>query len=350
MIAVDFFCGAGGLSRGLRNAGIEVVLGIDLDATCRETYETNNPPARFLAADIRQLACGELAADLQRVPPSDLLLAACAPCQPFSPLNREGRGDTATLLSEFVRFVIKLRPYQVVIENVPGLARVRGFSTYQRFKTTLHRLGYKLSEGVLDAKHFGVPQTRRRLVLIAMLGITPTLPPPTHGRGLLPYQTVADAILDYPPIKAGEVHSTVPNHRAAFVSDLNLRRLRATPLNGGSRTSWPEDLWLTCHKQHVEGHTDVYGRMRWDQPAPTLTCRCNSISNGRYGHPEQDRAISLREAAKLQTFEDNYIFYGVSLRALAAQIGNAVPVRLAEAIGRQILLLARREWTEIPRG
>lgn len=194
---------------------------------------------------------------------------------------------------------------------------------------------------LLDAKHFGVPQTRRRWVVIASRLVKPSLPSRTHGPGIKPFASVRDAIARYPAVAAGEHSATVPNHRAANISPQNLRRLKATPLDGGGRMLWPEELVLDCHRGDYEGHSDVYGRMRWDAPAPTLTCKCYSISNGRYGHPEQHRAISLREAARLQSFEDRFVFYGASQQDIGAQIGNAVPVRLAHRLAQTVLDLHR---------
>jgi DNA (cytosine-5)-methyltransferase 1 len=342
MIAVDFFSGAGGLTRGLADAGIPVVLGIDADEGCRETYERNNPGSRFLHADVRDLRAEEIVRAVGQVHRDELLLAACAPCQPFAQLNRHGhQDDSATLLGRFARFVQALRPGQVFVENVPGLARVRGSSTHRRFRKMLKSLGYEYWEGVLDAKIYGVPQTRRRFIIIAIRNAEPTPPPATHGPGLLPYETVENAIRTYPALEAGETHPIVPNHRAARLSPLNLERIRHTPQDGGDRTAWPLRLWLDCHRGGHQGHTDVYGRMYWQRPAPTLTCKCYSLTNGRYGHPEQDRAISFREAARLQSFDDNYVFYtGVQSR-LASQIGNAVPVRLASVVGTHIRHLVR---------
>lgn len=233
----------------------------------------------------------------------------------------------------------ELQPDWVFIENVPGLARVRGFSTYKRFKSALASQGYTFVDGVVDAKWYGVPQGRRRLVLIASRVGQPSLPDPTHGAGKKPYRTVRDAIGYLPKIAAGQRDPLIPNHGAANLSEVNLRRLRLTPRDGGGRLDWPESLALDCHKNRV-GHEDVYGRMRWDAPAPTLTCRCFSISNGRYGHPEQDRAISLREAACLQSFAVDYQFFGPTQQSIGEQIGNAVPVGLAEAVGRHILSLS----------
>lgn len=343
MIAVDFFCGAGGLTRGLVNAGIPVTLGIDSASNLQTTYEANNPGSQFLNANVRRLDTAVVREALGDFNPDELLLTACAPCQPFAALYRlERQGDATTLLGQFARFVAELRPGQVVVENVPGLTRVRGYSTYRRFLALLEGLGYSYCEGVVDAKAYGVPQTRRRFLLIAVRAAAPSMPSPSHGPGLLPYVTVRDAIHSYPRIGAGETHPVVPNHRAAVLTERNLERIRNTPHDGGDRTVWPEHLWLECHKNGHEGHEDVYGRMRWQQPAPTLTGKCYSLSNGRYGHPEQDRAISLREAAKLQSFPDDYVFHATSLRQFGAQIGNAVPVKLAEAIGRHILMLRRQ--------
>jgi DNA (cytosine-5)-methyltransferase 1 len=165
------------------------------------------------------------------------------------------------------------------------------------------------------------------------------MPQPTHGPDLIEYETVRGAINHFPRLRAGGECETVPNHKAATLKAINLDRLRATPLNGGGRLDWPDELVLNCHRGKYKGHSDVYGRMRWDAPAPTLTCRCYSVSNGRYGHPEQNRAISLREAASLQSFPDDYVFYGESQSEIAAQIGNAVPVGMGEALGRKVLEL-----------
>jgi len=342
MVAVDFFCGAGGLTRGLMNAGINVSLGIDIKKEFRETYEGNNFPAKYLCADIRQLEPVDVLRMLPSVPKTQLLLAGCAPCQPFTKQRREyNREKDNTLLIQFGRFVSALLPGQIVIENVPGIKKVDGFSAYRRFCKLLEKLGYFVSEGIIDAKDYGVPQTRHRFVMIGALDFKPTLPEPTYGSGRLPFETVRRAISGYPSIKAGEEHPQIPNHRSAALSPINLRRIRHTPKDGGCRFSWPHKLRLDCHKNGYAGHTDVYGRMWWDRPAPALTCRFEYLSTGRYGHPAQPRAISLREAARLQSFSDKFIFFGSSLASLATQIGNAVPVKFGEALGRHILAMRR---------
>ncbi len=342
MFALDFFCGAGGLTRGFLNAGIHVVAGLDVNEGCRRTYETNNKPAKFLACDLQNVRPQDLEKYVRGIPTSELIFAGCAPCQPFSKQRREIDVRDKTLLSHFGRLVGEFLPGYVVIENVPGIVRIPGYSTYRRFTRLLEDFGYALAEGVVDAKFFGVPQTRRRWVVIASRLAKPDLPEPTHGVGSKPFVTVREAIAHYPKLAAGEQSASVPNHRAANIAPRNIRRLKATPPDGGGRRQWPKELVLDCHTGDYEGHSDVYGRMRWDAPAPALTCKCFSISNGRYGHPEQHRAISLREAARLQSFNDSFIFYGASQADIGVQIGNAVPVALAHRLAKTVQNLNRR--------
>lgn len=339
MKALDFFCGAGGLTRGLLDAGIKVVVGFDNDEQCRTPYECNNVGAKFVARDIRDITLAELEQLANTASFREMLFAGCAPCQPFSKQQKgTTRAHDATLLAEFGRIVEVAKPGYVLIENVPGIAKISGFSTFRRFLRLLDMNRYSYAFEILDAKRFGVPQNRRRLVLIAVSEARASLPEPKYGTEWRPFRTVRQAISHFPRLEAGESHPDIPNHVTASLSPLNLERLRHTPHDGGDRRSWPERLHLNCHSGDYQGHTDVYGRMAWDSPAPTLTGRCHSVSNGRYGHPTQDRAISLREAAALQTFPDGYEFFG-SNKHIALQIGNAVPVRLAEALGRHLLQL-----------
>ena len=270
-------------------------------------------------------------------------------CQPFSKQrkperanakNQLRRNSDAKLLKELSRthyrnLEASARPSWRMFpdsEKSGGLARTDALSEGNAsHQWVLHR-----RRCVLDAKHFGVPQTRRRFVLIASRTRLIALPRPTHGAGLLPYTTVKEAIEHFPPLSAGNRSRIIPNHVAACLSELNLQRMANTPPDGGDRRTWNESLVLECHKGEYDGHSDVYGRMFWDRPAPALTSKCNSLSNGRYGHPEQNRAISLREAASLQTFPDSYVFHGLD-QQIARQIGNAVPVVFASALGRAIL-------------
>ena len=337
----DFFCGVGGVTRGLSDAGLTVVAGIDIDEKCKRTFEHNNPDVEFIHRDIGEMTLADLGMSECLPENNDVLFVACAPCQSFSCHRKWGkvRDRKGVLLHHFGRLVRAALPDYILVENVPGIAKVRGYSTLRRFRRTLGDLDYRQIEAIVDAKRFGVPQNRRRLVLIASRRGPISLPEPSHGEGLQPFHTVRQAIGHFPRISAGQRHDLVTNHVASHVSEMNLRRLCATPADGGDRRSWPLDLWLSCHKGDHAGHTDVYGRMYWDRPSPAITGKCVSISNGRYGHPEQDRAISIREAAALQTFPDRYEFFGEKTN-IASQIGNAVPVRLAEKLGKHVLTLA----------
>ena len=336
MNAIDFFCGGGGMTKGLIDAGVNVVFGLDSNPLCKETYEHNNG-IPYLKRDILDVTAEQLQEEFPVLLNNDeLLMVGCAPCQPFSVLNPNNPAEhrSVNLLNEFGRIVQRIRPAHILVENVPGL-RGRGENVLQSFLDMLREEGYKVDYGVVNAKNFGVPQNRKRFILIASRKFEPRIPPITHGEGLQPYVTVFETIHQYPALEAGQVNENVPNHRAAGLSAINIRRLQATPLNGGSRTDWPAELWLDCH-ENFSGHTDVYGRMVWDNVAPTLTVKCFSISNGRFAHPEQNRAISLREAAALQTFPDDYVFYG-NQQEIGKQIGNAVPVLLAKRMGEYIL-------------
>lgn len=329
------------MTKGLLDAGIDVLCGIDFDPSCKKTYERNNHT--YLQKDICHFTPEELLSEFPQVANRDeLLLVGCAPCQPFSILRREkidNQGNiiphkSVALLTEFGRFVRALHPAHVLVENVPGL-KGKGTEVLDAFKNMLIENGYSFDERIIYAKDYGVPQNRRRYILIASRLFKPNIPPTTYGKGGLPYRTVRQTLAKYPPLTAGKEDVSIPNHKCANLSPLLLERIRNTPHDGGSRTAWPENLVLKCHKK-FGGHTDVYGRMKWDEPSPTLTVKCFSISNGRFGHPEQDRAISLREAAALQTFPDSYVFEG-SMQEIGRQIGNAVPVLLAKIMGRYIL-------------
>ena len=344
MIAVDFFCGGGGMTRGLLNAGVQVLCGIDLNPACRGTYEKNNH-VRYFETDILELTPEQLLSEYPQLKHADdLLLVGCTPCQPFSILRREEFDQSGNpiphksvnLIVEFGRFVKALHPAHVLVENVPGLTR-KGKEVLDEFKAMLKEAGYKYDDRIIYAKDYGVPQNRRRYILIASRLFSPQIPAPTYGNkdGLMPYRTVRETISEYPHIGAGGEDKFIPNHKCANLKPILIERIMATPHDGGSRTDWPDRLILECHK-NFSGHTDVYGRMKWDEPSPTLTVKCFSLSNGRFGHPEQDRAISLREAAALQTFADNYVFYG-SMQEIGKQIGNAVPVLLAQVLASYIL-------------
>ncbi len=335
----DFFSGCGGTSLGMQNAGMNVRFGLDVDSDAMDTYQLNFSKAKFLCEDIRNVQVEDLEPYIKRRYNRPIIFGACAPCQPFSKQNgfRNGRDSRRDLLGEFHRFVEAFLPEYIFIENVPGLQAINNHhGPLASFQRLLRRLGYSFDQKIVMAYHYGVPQRRRRLVLVASLLGQIDFPPPTNGpkseNPALP--TVWDAIGHLPPIRAGETHSTVTNHRSAMLSPINLERISSTPI-GGDRADWPDELQLGCHQGH-KGHTDVYGRLHKDQPAAALTTRCISLSNGRFGHPTQNRAISVREAASIQTFPMSFSFCG-NLNSMARQVGNAVPVSMAAEFGKAIV-------------
>lgn len=332
----DFFSGCGGTSCGFKQAGLNIVLGLDIDHSAAETYKKNFPNADFIETDITTVDTQVLAPYMFESS-EPVLFCGCAPCQPFSRQNKITNKDDPrrNLLSEFTRFVEAWLPDYIFIENVPGIQKLKSKdSPINKFTKKIKALGYKFDIDVLPALWFGVPQTRERLVLLASKNSKISLPQRTHGISTVPFATVRDWIWDLPPLKAGEAHESDKDHQAAKLSPLNLKRIQATP-EGGNRECWPDELWLDCHKKY-SGHSDVYGRLSWDKPASGLTTRCISYSNGRFGHPNQDRALSVREAACLQTFPRTYVFTG-NLNSKARQIGNAVPPLMAKNIGIAII-------------
>ena len=334
---------------------MDIVFALDNDPHASRTFRENfagtllllepefsevSSGIHFLEQDIEEVPTESLQPLIDACTNHPLLLAGCAPCQPFTKQNTRRRSDDRRkdLLSDFLRFVVHYEPEFVFVENVPGLQRLSGEQTvFGRFLAALKELGYQYCYEIVASQNYGVPQRRRRLVLLASRLGPIAFPARTHGPGTPhpAYENVRDWIGDLPSIEAGETHPGIPNHRAAGLAAVNLERIRATP-EGGDRRDWPNYLQLQCHLKGYKGHTDVYGRMLWDQPATGLTTRCISLSNGRFGHPEQSRAISVREAACLQTFPLDFVFHG-SLNSMARQIGNAVPVRLAECFGENFI-------------
>ena len=335
----DFFSGCGGTSAGMRNAGLNIMVGIDNDRDAGATFQQNFPEAKFILEDIRSLQPYDLFPFFSRQRERPLLFCACAPCQPFTKQRTEKHKSDkrGTLLDEMHRFIRVFRPEYVFIENVAGLQTFcLEDGPLGSFIDLLKELQYKRHFGVLRAQDYGVPQYRQRFVMLASLIADFAWPPiATHGPGTENpgFETVWNWIGNLPRLKAGEASDDVKNHRAANLSSLNLMRIANTP-PGGGRRDWPHELRLDCHDGHT-GHSDVYGRLHKERPAAALTTRCISLSNGRYGHPVQDRAISVREAARLQTFSDQFEFCG-SMTSMARQIGNAVPVRFAEVFGNYV--------------
>ena len=333
IFALDLFCGAGGLTRGMLDAGVDVVAGIDIDKDAKWAYETNNirqngKHCRYIQQDIISISPIELQKLLPSRKHKKFLLAGCAPCQPFSRKNTKSTATDSrrTLLEEFAKLVTSLSPDLVFMENVPGLSKLAP-TVFQKFLKTLRENNFlHIQYGVIDAKWYGVPQNRKRFVLLAAKDYSIQIPKPlfTETTG---FCNVYPAIEGLPKLAAGKQDKHDPLHRCAGLSPLNLKRVKIIKRN---RSELPDNLVLECHK-HTTGHHDAYGRMDKNKPAPTLTTRFFSITTGRYIHPKQHRAISLREGALLQTFPKSYTFQG-SMQSIAKQIGNAVPPLMAKEL------------------
>ena len=332
---IDLFCGAGGLTHGLISAGVRVVAGIDVDPACQYPFEANNA-ARFVDHDVSRLTGAQLndmfgKADFR-------ILAGCAPCQPFSAYSHRYDmigGSRWILLRQFARLVRETLPDLVTMENVPLVAR---HTVFGDFIKGLTRKGYIIYHDVVNCASYGLPQNRRRMVLIASRHGRVELIPPTKKYR----RTVRAAIGKLPPVGNGETHPSDSLSAASKLSKLNLERIRVSR-PGGTWRDWPTHLVAKCHRSKTgQTYPAVYGRMRWDEPAPTLTTQFYGFGNGRFGHPEQDRAITLREGAILQGFPKSYAFVPreqpVRFTTLGRMIGNAVPVTLGEAIGKSIAL------------
>lgn len=334
----DFFSGCGGTSLGFQNFGFEIIGALDFDKDSAETFRRNFPNAAFIEEDIRKVRPEDLSKIISKKRSTPLLFCGCAPCQPFSGQRRQIKDNDArkTLLSEFQKFVEFWKPDYIFLENVPGLQNInKSDGAFKKFTDGLDKMGYNFNTSIVKASDIGVPQVRKRFILTAALGnrkIKPISSIVTKYQKSAP--SVKDTIGDLPRIAAGETHPTIANHTSAKLSPKNILRIQNTP-EGGDRRNWPESLTAGCHKNY-KGHTDVYGRMKWNAPSSTLTTKCTSYSNGRFGHPEQDRAISVREAARLQTFPDSFIFYG-SLLSCARQVGNAVPPLMAQRISESFI-------------
>ena len=344
---VDLFCGVGGLTHGFVKENFNINAGIDFDNSCDYAYETNNN-ASFIHMDVTKLTSQELNSLYKKG--QKKILVGCAPCQPFSIYNskknqnkpeencEEAKDQKWQLLYSFANLIDETDPEIISMENVPLLTKFNHGKVFNDFVDKLKAKGYHVSWQVVNAQDYGVPQRRKRLILlgskygkIELIGKTVTDSN---------YKTVREAIGNLPIVEDGVSHASDALHRARKLTDLNKRRIQATK-EGGFWRDWSDDLKLACHKtENGKLFGSVYGRMKWDDVSPTMTTHCTGINNGRFGHPEQDRAITLREAALLQSFPADYDFIDpkkqFSSGNIARQIGNAVPVDLGQAIAKSI--------------
>lgn len=334
--AVDLFCGIGGLTKGIENTGIEVVMGIDSDESCKYAYEKNTR-AIFLNKSIENIDISEIEKYYKS---SEIkLLMGCAPCQPFSNYslryNKAGKkNEKWELLNYFLSIIKGIKPDIISMENVPQLVTKKIF---EEFVKTLKKLKYFVNYEIVNCANYGVPQKRNRLVLLASKYGEINLISATHKNPI----TVKESIGHLEPIPDGGKSTTDPLHRASKLTEINRKRIRQS-VQGGTWEDWDKDLLLNCHKKDTgKGYKSVYGRMKWDKPSPTITTQFYGYGNGRFGHPVQNRALSLREGALLQSFPENYDLglgnNNYNMKKIGTHIGNAVPVKLAEAIGTSIL-------------
>lgn len=332
---VDLFCGIGGLTHGFVLEKFNVVAGIDADESCRYAFEKNNR-ANFYAEDLDTLSSDFVDSLFGGV--ETRILVGCAPCQAFSTYSRKYKhNDKWKMLYAFGRTIGEIRPEIISMENVANLKDYNQGRVFKDFLAVLDKNNYSVNWEIVDSSLYGVPQHRKRLILFASrFGRIDLLEPTCSDKRV----TVSEAIGGLPPIEDGETHPEDLLHRSRKLSPINKKRIRATPYGGGWK-DWPEELLLECHKKKTgKSFGSVYGRMVWGDVAPTVTTQCIGLGNGRFGHPEQDRAISLREAALFQTFPTDYAFFDPKTRLsesrLSRHIGNAVPVNLGRIIARSI--------------
>jgi DNA (cytosine-5)-methyltransferase 1 len=338
-IAIDLFCGCGGVTEGLKQSGFKVVAAVDNDPICCATYRANHPDVELFEGDIRNINPKEMQRKCS-VKKLDLLIV-CAPCQPFSSLNKKhGIDPRVNLILQAIRFAKVLKPKYIFFENVPGLSRYTNI--IDELRKELEILGYRLSDPLqVDAADYNVPQRRIRCIMIATTkkkNIKIPSPVTPEGNRF----TVRKAFLSL-PINYNDPLNTERKH-----SSITIKRLKYVPHDGGSRYDIPFELWLSCHKKlgnDKSSFPDVLGRISWDYVAPTLTTGCTDVTKGRFAHPEQDRAITLREAALLQTFPITYKFCGKS-EDIARQIGNAVPVNLIRSFAPVFLTRPTRRTSK----
>jgi len=334
---IDFFCSIGGMTEGFENAGIKVVAGVDLDPNCKETYEKNHPKSKFILKDIKKLKSSYFIENMNIKKNDDgLIMIGCSPCQHWTNINTEKKKSepSKNLLIDFTRFVRYYKPGYIVIENVPGIEHNPEDSGLKNFIAFLNKNNYKYAKTILNMSEYGVPQKRVRFVLLA-----------TRNNNLIflpnkakEVKILSDVIKELPVIRAGSRNNKHKLHHSQKLSENNKKRLKLTPKNGGTRIAWKDnpELQIEAYKDRDNMFKDVYGRMKWNKPAPTITTKFNSISNGRFGHPTQMRAISLLEGALLQTFKESYSFLGKSDSDIAKHIGNAVPPFFAEQLAKRI--------------
>ena len=345
--AIDLFCGAGGLTLGLKKAGFSVVAGVEMNPEITKTYKANHRKTKVLVKDIREVSGKKLLAlaSLKKID----LVAGCPPCQGFSQLTekykkKDPRND---LVLEMARLIEEIKPKMVMMENVPGIA-IKGKRILKTFVKRLKSLGYEINMDVLQMADYGVPQSRRRFVLVAGKGFTVPLPEQTHLRKgdplkkLKPWIRLSAVIKNVK--KPVSLSHALKNggaekynwHVVRDLQEISIKRLKAIK-EGDNRMALPWHLRPKCHKTKKAGFRNVYGRLRWNDVSGTITSGCTTACMGRFGHPTQTRTISIREAALIQTFPMNYRFKTRFMDTACDLVGNALPPKFAEIASKNCL-------------
>lgn len=328
------------MTNGMRQAGVNVIAGVDNDITCKETYEENNPGSAFVHADVFELRERDLTKQLSlKKKDDDLILVGCSPCQYWSIIRTDKTRSkkTRNLLIEFERFVNHLVPGYVLVENVPGILNRRQESGLNSFIKNLEKRGYKVHFENINMNHYGVPQSRKRFSLLATRLHDKAIFPEPDKTGFPTVRNVLGEQNGFQKITPGHRDTSTFNHSTANITEKNVLRLRKTSKDGGSWLDWANDKKLRRVHYRGDGFIDNYGRLSWDKPAPTITTKFTSISNGRFAHPEENRGLSIREGATLQTFPKDYVFPHQQLSVSARIIGNAVPPLFAKKLAESII-------------
>lgn len=331
--AIDLFSGCGGLTTGLEEAGINVRYAVELDSKISMVYHVNHPQTVMVNSDIKDISDSEF----KKMGKNIDIVAGCPPCQGFTRINSKNKiqqysDERNLLILDYFRAIKIINPEFIMMENVPEITR---FDKFHQVLSDLQELGYKIDYHIINVKYFGVAQSRKRLVLIGSKHYEINFPEKKSDN----VKTVRDAIGDLKirKLKDDKLQRIHSHHTERIQNIINM-----IPKNGGSRKDLPLKYWLECHKKKNVGFSDVYGRMRWDSPAPTITGGCLSPSKGRFLHPEKNRSITVREAALLQGFPDNYYFDAKLPKTLLAQmIGNAIPPEVAKSQGEYIISLLK---------
>ncbi len=338
--AIDFFCGGGGMTYGLRQADIKVIAGVDFDKDAKETYEFNNPGSEFILADVNELKEEYFEEKFGLTRNDDkLIMAGCSPCQFYSIIKapKDKAKKSKDLLLQFQRFVDYYNPGYVLVENVPGIMTNKD-TVLPEFLEFLKKKHYKTVMKVINMKDYGVPQSRRRFSLIATR-LDREISLPEKDKEIKRFCDCLGVENGFPEIPAGHNDPTDFANTVAGLQEKNKKRLAKTKKDGGTRVAWKDDpeLQLVCYIGKDNSFKDVYGRMFWERPSSTITTKFLNISNGRFAHPFEDRAISIREGAVLQSFPINYVFKTTSIATAAKLIGNAVPPEYARRVGEIII-------------